>query len=151
MPGRTWIGRLEVGQETDPGVALGDPAEGVGEGGDAGVELAQRGGQLLVFTLEAGGARQVHAAAHGGVAQDEREQDEQAQPKGPDLQDRLGNLDGPGRARAFGYHHERPAAICHSPALSRGVGAEDTQSTAHPPRRPRLRPAAGPVFLQHEK
>ncbi len=115
-----WVGRVQIGEQADARVALGDLAEGIGEAGDPRVELAEGRRQLLVFPLEPGGPRQIHAATHGGIPQHEGKQHHQAERNRPDLQDRLRDLNGPGRARPFGDHHERPATICHATDLCAG-------------------------------
>ena len=61
------IDRLEVGEDPDAGVALGDAGEGVGESGQPAVQLAELLRQPCIFLRKTGRLREIDRARDGGV------------------------------------------------------------------------------------
>jgi hypothetical protein len=70
------IDRIQVGENADPGVMLGDTAQGVRQGSEPAIQLAELAGKCFIFLLKSGGAGEVGGVGDRGISSYEDKEQE---------------------------------------------------------------------------
>jgi hypothetical protein len=109
------VNRVQVGEHPDPRVALGDPAQRVGQRGQPAVDLSQLLLQPDVFLGQPRGTLLVGGVTDRGVPQQEGQNSHDADGDPGALQHAIGDLDDLRGLRGVRNEHDGPAAFGHLP------------------------------------